>query len=101
MTGVRRRIDTDKIKRNKIRVPACIERIGSPTYRGQVEKYYKDLIMRREHYKAHEFLKRFQSNPNAHVPAWRSFKTHQFKELATTGWYSKGKTDPRYLEMDG
>ena len=48
MTGVRRRIDTDKIKRNKIRVPACIERIGSPTYRGQVEKYYKDLIMRRD-----------------------------------------------------
>ena len=102
MAGVRRRIDPHRERRERIVVPSCIRRFEStPYHREQVERYYKDLILRGEHYKAHQFTKDFQRNPDKHVRAWKSFETNKIKKLATTGQYSKGNTEPRYLYMDG
>jgi len=87
-------------KEKPVFLPPCLLRgYLSETERQERIRQYTHAVYTGNERHAQNIINRFVS-PRNQVQGYRRLKQHKVKELATTGWYSKGKTDPRYLGMD-
>ena len=93
-----------KKKEKPVRLPPCLLR-DHPIFISELVRQewittYEYAVRTGNETLAQSIVNEFVS-PRNQVQGYRRLKQHKIKELDTTGWYSKGKTDPRYLEMDG
>ena len=95
-TGRRIRVQE---KSKPIRLPPCLLRgYLSETERQERIRQYTHAVHTGNERLAQNIINRFVS-PRNQVQGYRRLKQHKVKELDTTGWFSKGKTDPRYIGM--
>ena len=80
--------------------PPCIERIQVPSIKVQYMDSWDSFRKQGDEHRMQKLIKDLQINPNTHVSGYRRLRQHKVNKLQTTGWYTQGKTHPRYLGMD-
>jgi len=98
------RVEKKEEKEKPVRLPLCLKNKDHPIFISELVKQewvakYKKAVRNSNHYLAQEIINEF-IHPRDRVKGYRRLEKHKVKVLDTTGWYSKGKTDPRYLGMD-
>ena len=98
------RVEKKEEKEKPVWLPLCLKNKDHPIFIS--EPIRQDWSARYEHAvrnsndRLAQDIKNKLSHSRDHVEGYRRLKQHKVKVLATTGEYSKGKTDPRYLGMD-
>ena len=99
----RRRAKKKEKKEKPVFLPSCLEK-DHPIFISELVKQewitkYKKAVRNSNDHLAQEIINEFIP-PCDRVEGYRRLAKDKIKVLATTGEYSKGKTDPRYLGMD-